>query len=119
MWTALEVGDVVSGEIQVVQHKGHDVVGQLHSWSEPLVFKPGVLHATEAWKPPDRRVVLLGYTVGCWSNMSDEQVQTLRELSFCLPNGQTKGGDTVMGYPENFASSQACVANVADEPCLK
>ena len=121
LWTALEVGDVVSGEIRVVRHKGHDVVGQLHSWSEPLMFKPGVLHATEAWTPPDRRVVLVGYTVGCWSNISDEQRQTLRQLKFCLPEGPTKGGATVTGYPENFASfpvtRPACVASVADEPC--
>ena len=117
LWTALEVGDVVSGELQVVQHKGHDVVGQLHSWSEPLVFKPGVLHATEPWKPSDCRVVLIGYTVGCWSNMSDEHVQTLRALQFCLPDGQTKGGATVTGYPENFASFPTCVASVADELC--
>ncbi|CAE7838175.1 unnamed protein product, partial [Symbiodinium sp. CCMP2592] len=33
LWTALEVGEVVSGEIQVVRHKGREVVGQLHPWS--------------------------------------------------------------------------------------
>ena len=51
LWTSLDVGSVVSSDIQVLRHKGHDVVGRLHSWSEPLMFKPGVLHAAEDGVP--------------------------------------------------------------------
>ena len=92
LWVALGPGDEVSGRLQVLEHKGKQIAGQLFDINPVVSFAPHRLHATESWPRSQRRIVLLGYTVGCLSNMSEHDKHVLLEYGFRLPQSLAKGG---------------------------
>ena len=115
LWTELRAGDRVEGRLQVVQHKGESIAGQLREITRPVTFRPSALHATEPWPSSQRRVMLVAYTVGCWQKLDVEQRCTLERLGFSLPLGQAKGGGG-LGGGDLF--SRACdVKAVASHGC--
>ena len=93
LWVALGPGDEVSGKLQILEHKGKQIAGQLLDVNPSVSFSPHRLHATESWPKSQRRIVILGYTVGCFSHMNKHDKHVLRECGFRLPDSPAKGGE--------------------------
>ena len=113
--TQLLPGDKVEGQVRVLPNFPKEVVGQVRDVGSYLAFKPDALHATEAWPASQSRVVIVVYTVGCWSNASSDLRERLEKLQFSLPAGQEKGGEGLgvgVGTPPSTQSFDSEVKGV-------
>ena len=107
LWLELAQGDQVTGTVEVREVAGQQVAGHNVPLAEgtPVYFDPRRRHATEPW-PSGARVILAAHTTGSVAKATGDEVASLRELGFPVPDESGNGPSSSMLAEQHSSQRQ-------------